>query len=552
MPTARRGRALHWALLASALLHLVASLTLVRQEPAASATAASPGCSACDAFNSRAGFFTVVNDCQNYDFGTFIDDNAWLRNVSWVRQNMPHCLMALTSSLGMARPSSFLRLELPIASFMEQFGVIVGRTAFVAGVYAYDAAFWGDSRGGEENQLAPCVNESEHARGRIELLAKVCAETRYPSWREMREAFMLSPLNCRFSSLEAMARAHREYCDLESNLTSWCMTALPRYHLPHNQVQLRYGMDDILGVVAKAPRQLPHAARFALWLSELTGRRLDSVLLTADGCRCLDKVEEHIEADKSEMPVVPYEQPPRAQNSACDRSSVVPCPAACAAPPINLLRSSSTKHVLFVPTPHTGGNVVACSTRDWERNGWWTTVIPGRSALERPGGCTPHCNGRRTALVITVRNPYAYWWSRYQNVVSFGGEGKNCSTPADATASSQRKTTLGPPNVPSFHTFLHLATKVHGSSQSEYIHSLCGNPCMYDYVLRAEALEPDWIALLAQLSFPLRHLPLADGKLPDYHPRLEEQYTPELDHLVRAVEAFVFEQFRYTVGRFEM
>jgi hypothetical protein len=77
----------------------------------------------------------VVNDCQNYDVDTFIRDDDWLENVSWVRQNMPHCLMALTSSVGIARPSSFMRHDVPIASFMEQFGVIVGRTASGAGAY---------------------------------------------------------------------------------------------------------------------------------------------------------------------------------------------------------------------------------------------------------------------------------------------------------------------------------------------------------------------------------------------------------------------------------
>jgi hypothetical protein len=532
------------------LLPLVASLTLARQEalPGASAT---PSCGACDAFNSEAGFFSVVDDCQNYEYSTFIDDEYWSSNVSWVRQNMPHCLLALTSSLGVARPSSFVRSDVPIASFMEQFGVIVGRSATAAGAYAYDAAFWGESKGGEENQLALCVNESEHARGRIELLGRVCAETPYPSWREMREAFMLTPLNCRFSSLEAMARAHREYSDLESNLTSACMTDLPRIHLPHNQVQLRYGMDDVLGVIAKAPRQLPHAARFTQWLAELTGRRLDTVLLTADGCRCLDRDNERAEAGQSEMPVVPYEQPPRAESAACADSPVIPCPVACTAPPMNLLRRASTSHVWFVRTPLTDGNLVACATRDWERMGWWTTIGLGRTALERPTQCATPCRGTRQVLVITVRNPYAYWWRRYQAFVSCGGgEGRNCTTPADAAASSHRKTLLSAPKLPSFDTFLQVETKLPGISQSEYIQRLCGNPCRYDFVLRAEALETDWIALLAQLSFPLRRLPLTDESVPDDPAELAEHYTPELVNLVQAVEAFVFEHFKYPLGRF--
>jgi hypothetical protein len=531
---------------------------LVRQD---GSSAASPSCGACDAFNSEAGFFSVVDDCQTYACATFIKDKDWLNNVSWVRHNMPHCLMALTSSLGAARPSSFMRSDVPIASFMEQFGVIVGRSAFVSGAYAYDAAFWGASRGGVEDERALCANESDHARGRIELLAKVCAETRFLGESELVAAFRETPLNCRFSSLDAMARAHREYSDLESNLTSFCMTNLPRIQLPHNQVQLRYGMDDIIGVIAKAPMQLPHAARFNQWLTELTGRRLDTVLLTADGCRCLDQEDERIVAERTEMPLVPYEPPPPAESGYVS-SPVVPCPDACAAPPVNLLRPSNTSHVLFLRTPHTGGDVVACATRDWERLGWWTTIVAARNALERPSGCASHCFGRHQVLVITVRNPYAYWWSRYQAVVACGGESRNCSTPTDE-ATAHRKTLLSLAKVPSFGAFLQLETRLPGISQSEYIQRLCGKPCRYNYVLRAEALQTDWIALLALLSFPLRRLPLPDGRTLEDHAQLEEQgvsgnytrleerYTPELDNLVRGVEAFVFEHFQYPMGRFD-
>jgi hypothetical protein len=353
----------------------------------------------------------------------------------------------------------------------------------------------------------------------------------------MRNAFMRTPLNCRFSSLEAMALAHREYSDLESNLTSPCMTDLPRIHLPHNQVQLRYEIDDIVGVIAKTPGQLLHAARFNQWLTELTGKRLDTVLLTADGCRCPDQDEERLEAGQSEMPVVPYEQPPRSEIGACADWPVLPCPVACGAPLINLLRPSKTSHVSFVRVPHTRGNVVACAARDWERVGWWTTVDRGRNALQLPIRCAPQCHNRRQVLVITVRNPYAYWWSRFQTAVSCGAEGRNCSTPMDAAA--HRKQLL---SSPSFQTFLEVQTKLPGVSQSEYIQRLCGNPCQYDYVLRAEALETDWIALLAQLSFPLRRLPLGDEET-----RFEEHYTPELEKMVERVEAFVFEHFRYPV-----
>lgn len=570
-----------WFLMALICLPLLASLPLMRPESSSAsrrsataearaaaeadhapsveaAVAGSASCRACDAFNSHEGFFAVVDDCQLPD-KMYVSSEMMQKNVSWVRQNMPHCLMALTSSLGMARPSTFMRSELPTNTFMEQLGVIVNRSsAYVASAFAFDAAFFGDSMGVKENKRPPCANESGHARGRVELLTKLCATS--PSHRDIRDVFATTPLNCRFSSLEAMAGQQREFADLESALTGRCAIGFPRQNLMHSQVQLRYEPDDIIGVLAKAPGHLPHTARLKRWLSTLMGgKHLESVLVSggtrteAKSCRCVDESEEA--GEPSAMPVVPFEQPPQARLGTpawrCAELPNVPCPTECGGPPINLISASSTRHIAFVHTPHTGAGYVACAAADWERMGWWTN-IGGAVPQPRSGECLHHCRGgHHRALVLIVRNPYAYWWSRYQKAIACPEGINDGSDPTCVGASALTVHAANSANL-SFHAFLHRATKLTDVSQSEHILRLCGKPCTYSHVLRFESLQADWIALLAQLSFPIRLLPPQTTKALHSHIQLQEHYTPELDQLVRAVEAFVFAHFRYPIGRLDL
>jgi hypothetical protein len=77
---------------------------------------------------------------------------------------------------------------------------------------------------------------------------------------------------------------------------------------------------------------------------------------------------------------------------------------------------------------------------------------------------------------------------------------------------------------------------------------------MYDLVLHAETLQMDWLALVAKLSLPLRLLSISDQKplgfshLPDF----DQLYPPSSDRLVRDAEAYIFEHFKYPMGRFSL
>lgn len=539
---------------------LAVTLPLVRQEGLFNAGRSAmeepaQSCGACDDFNSDQGMFAVVLDCQNQIHG-YIRDKDWRWNVTWVKTALPHCLTTLMSSLGTFRPTSFLRFDLPVVTFDEQFGLIIGRrtNAYVSGAYAYNAMMWGDAKGGAENNHKFCVNENEHARGRIEYIDQLCPGDSERSWIDLHRDLWATPLLCRFSSLEAMASQHRLYAELEKNRTGACFRTL-RDQMPHNQVQLRYEPDDIIGVIAREPVQVPHVARLKQWLSELTGKKFDTVLLTAtEGCRCIADGEVSVQAALSAMPAVAYEKLP-VQTHTFGTESVcatvaqdLECPVDCAVPSVNLLSpNTGTKHVLFLRTPNTGGNFVKCATPDWERMGLWTDQ--DYEAVAPPGRCiAPSCKAVSTVLVLIVRNPYSYWWSKFM------AEAAACPDQSNNCTGTQRALRLNSPvGIPSFHTFLKQTGRP-GTSQSSYIMRMCGSHCMYDFVLHAESLQIDWLALVAKLSLPLRLLPIPDQTAPDDSRLLDfdQLYPPALDNLVREAETYIFEHFKYPMGRFSL
>jgi hypothetical protein len=552
-----RTRAPFWAIITSTLL--VTTLSLAHQsglpiEGRSAAEAPAKSCGACADFNSDRGMFAVVLDCMNHKH-QYIKDRDWLWNATWIKTALPHCLTTLTSSLGTFRPTSFLRSELPVVTFDEQFGLMVGRrtNAYVSGAYAYNAMMWGDAKGGEEKNHDFCINESEHARQRIAYIDQLCPGDSGRDWMDLHNALSKTPLLCRFSTLDTMASQHRLYTELEKNRTGPCFVTL-REQMPHNQVQLRYEPDDIIGVIARTPQQIPHVARFRQWLSELTGKNLDAVLLTpSEGCRCIDDDEASVQAALSAMPAVAYTLPTVETHTFSNEASCATgaqdhaCPLNCAVPSANLLApSAGTQHVFFLGIPHTGASFVKCATTEWERLGLWTNQE--YAPVPSPGPCiATSCKGVPQVLVLIVRNPYSYWWAK------FTAEATSCPSMGNCTSAQQALRLRSLDGIPTFHTFLKQAERP-GASQSAKIHNMCGSHCMYDLLLHAETLQIDWLALVARLSLPLHLLPIPDQGALDFSqlPNFDQLYPPSSDRLVREAEAYIFEHFRYPMGRFSI
>jgi hypothetical protein len=85
------------------------------------------------------------------------------------------------------------------------------------------------------------------------------------------------------------------------------------------------------------------------------------------------------------------------------------------------------------------------------------------------------------------------------------------------------------------------------AAQAHHITRICGQPCLYHFLLRTETLDADWLALLGQLHLPLRPLPHINvaGSAGDLHARAKA-YTPELAQTVQEMEPELFDHYGYS------
>lgn len=505
------------------------------------------GCAECDEFASEVGFFSVAADCVNRT-GFLQLQARYFRDEQWVSTQLSGCLAGLISSLGTSRPSSFFRQGLPAATYLGMPGVIVGRRtrANVTGTYAFDADSWLASRGGQLHERPLCLNESAHAVDRLRFTNKLCGSM---DLGDLHTALRKSSLNCRFSSLEAMAQQHAAF-----NLASECDR-----DLYHNQVSLRYGIDDVTGVIFNSPEHEAVARDFALWLRQLTRRDI-SLVRTTPGvgavCECKTLPSAAVESipHPLRLPALGVAAVASAGEEFCaehwcdGKEATRPCcPTLPASPEIHPSLNQHPKyHPMFLHIPKTGGSSIECLTKDWDATGLWTNM--GHASSAAVSRCAKHAQTHaQPALIITVRNPYDHWLSVYEYAKVCLGRSSHRS----ATANFLKKTN-GTASLASFASFLkHMRSQPSAravAAQTHHVVRICGNPCQYHFLLRTETLDADWLALLGQLRLPLKPLPhvnVVDGSARRTH-QLAAHYTPELARIVQEMELLLFDHFGYS------
>ena len=76
----------------------------------------------------------------------------------------------------------------------------------------------------------------------------------------------------------------------------------------------------------------------------------------------------------------------------------------------------TSARVLFLHTEKTGGSSVECATqRTLVPAGLWTNM--GHTSMEAVQRCISACPRRETIIVLSVREPYAFWQSAYRYTV---------------------------------------------------------------------------------------------------------------------------------------
>mmetsp|Transcript_21866 Transcript_21866/g.68696 ORF Transcript_21866/g.68696 Transcript_21866/m.68696 type:complete len:564 (-) Transcript_21866:136-1827(-) len=529
--------------------------------PELSRPAWASGCSLCDAFAGPEGFFSVAADCT-------------------ADEEMPRCLATLISSLGMSRPASFFRHGLPVGAHDRMPGVIVGRrtAANVTGAYAFDPGYLPGARGGLPNELPACHDENAHALSRMRFTEQVCRTTApSPIVALLRQN---SSLNCRFSGLEAMAQQQQAFLHLPGSGCARTSATL-------NRVSLRYGFEDVLGVVYTNPEHGRIATDLAMWLRKLSGRDIGLVRMGVTSgsaahanatCKCeavgpascffgTSCTEAAPVLRMPELEVAPI-RPSGAPGTFCvphhcdQPNNPSCCPTACRAQEGELGNAQKKElghtqrprwHGVFMHIPKTGGSSLECASREWEMAGIWTNM--GHALFPSVERCAARCSENfvdasgskppsiTPALIMTVRNPYSFWWSLYGYVkASLDGRGESAALYfLQATNATACLVTFG--------TFLrHMRSHGAHMAQTAHIHRICGAPCLYHFLVHTETLDADWLALLGQLRLPLKPLPhvnVVDGSARRTH-QLAAHYTPELARIVQEMELLLFDHFGYS------
>eukprot|EP00962_Isochrysis_galbana_P040793 scaffold14832_cov129-Isochrysis_galbana.AAC.7 len=219
--------------------------------------------------------------------------------------------------------------------------------------------------------------------------------------------------------------------------------------------------------------------------------------------------------------------------------------------------------------------------------GLWTNLGSHMTVSDVPR-CLAGCRNERwvkRAIILTVRNPYDYWWSLYQHQPM-----NTCLGIGLRRSSSSSSLTCSPTSVnklmplahqaggnASFDVFLHSINRSTAGFQatvlqSESINRICGNPCDDQFLLRTETLNADFLSLLGKLN-----LPVLQGLPPEQPPydtvtlaavavdsgsdasasavigaskannnRRAQVYTPKMAALVQEMEGLLFDHFGYS------
>jgi len=191
--------------------------------------------------------------------------------------------------------------------------------------------------------------------------------------------------------------------------------------------------------------------------------------------------------------------------------------------------------VLFMHVIKTGGSSVECAATDLVTSGRWVNMghQMNHSDVEY---CIDKCTfgGKRPIVVMSVRNPYAYYTSLYK--FAYAGA-------------------MFPSTRLSFGLFMeHYVFNVAPTprahrryAQSDFIRHACGFPCKYDYLLHTEALDEDWQHLRTSESLSLpRKMPVNNTArfLRGVPPLIT--FTASMLQRINAIDSILFDEFNYT------
>lgn len=191
----------------------------------------------------------------------------------------------------------------------------------------------------------------------------------------------------------------------------------------------------------------------------------------------------------------------------------------------------------------------------------------GHNTARRSSECASRCQKRHVphALVLTVRDPYAYWKSTYKYAYR-GLASSEMNFFLHHKGLSKLEARQGP--LQSLQSFLHFIEGHHDKlsagvqfTQSQRVFRSCGvpihnglfrGPCSYDHLLHTEELRTDWHALLDKYSLPHVELPYFNTSPEalvgeDVFKVPLPELTAESVRIINKVDKAIFELFGYAM-----
>ena len=183
----------------------------------------------------------------------------------------------------------------------------------------------------------------------------------------------------------------------------------------------------------------------------------------------------------------------------------------------------------------TGGSSIECAATDLVASGKWVNMGHQMNHSD-VDYCIDKCtfDGKRPIVVMSIRNPYAYYTSLYKY----------------AYAGAMFPSTRLPFASFMDHYVFHVAPtpRAHRKyAQSEFIRHACGSPCRFDHLLHTETLDQDWEKLNRSegLNLP-RQMPVVNAAqfVRGVPPLIT--FTRSILQRINQIDSILFDEFNYT------
>eukprot|EP00747_Dinoflagellata_sp_TGD_P096655 gnl/TRDRNA2_/TRDRNA2_166907_c2_seq5.p1 gnl/TRDRNA2_/TRDRNA2_166907_c2~~gnl/TRDRNA2_/TRDRNA2_166907_c2_seq5.p1 ORF type:complete len:279 (-),score=21.03 gnl/TRDRNA2_/TRDRNA2_166907_c2_seq5:287-1123(-) len=196
--------------------------------------------SVCDRFNSQ-GFYVRSFECPEWGYWTSAGLHKKRSNYQ-IRQGFAKCMHYNFphNNTNVALPTSFLRFDMPVISYMYNVGFVLGPKTKL------DCAYVQDKWEQQPNQVKQCSYKLDHAKMWYNMskpgCGPKCSSCKVPSEK------LDNTVNCCHTNIESMVSTTKRYIQMHRHADPTCSMVGNKQPLTVNQCQVSYRATDVVGV----------------------------------------------------------------------------------------------------------------------------------------------------------------------------------------------------------------------------------------------------------------------------------------------------------------